>query len=81
MHRWANRKRKCRHSIRLYLRFLLSERYLVFPRVKNIVLQQPTLTFTFDATQLTSVVYLDKFILMRYHVSVLDTNTEKGNVA
>lgn len=55
----------------------LSDSYLVFPRIKNVVLQQPTLTFTFDETQLSSMVYLDKFLLMQYIVSVPDTNTKK----
>ena len=35
------------------------------------------LTFAFDATQLTLAIYLDRYLLMRYDVSVPDTNTEK----
>lgn len=53
------------------------ESYLVFPKIKSIVLQQPTLTFTFDETQLSSMVYLDKLLLMQYIVSVPDTNAKK----
>lgn len=54
----------------------LSENYLVFPRMKNVVLQQPTLTFTFDETPPSSVVCLDKVLLMQYIVSAPDTNTK-----
>ena len=40
----------------------------------------PPLTFAFDATQLTLAVYLDRYLLMRYDVSVPDTNTGKEKV-
>ena len=45
----------------------------MFPRIRNVVLQQPTLIFTFDETPPSSVVCLDKVLLMQYIVSVPDT--------
>ena len=44
--------------------------------MKSVVLQQPTLTFTFDETPPSSVVCLDKVLLMQYIVSVPDTNAK-----
>ena len=38
------------------------------------------LTLAFDATQLALTTYLDRYLLMRYDVSVPDTNTGKEKV-